>query len=114
MAKFDDGNTTWWGIGIDKWVQLFQSVGFPTALVAFLLYVGWSYIPPVVEGHVELLKKTGQTLESMDNTLQQSNAILGEVNEVEQSTKQFMEAVQSTHGQQNDKLDTIIEQTKKQ
>ena len=89
--------TTWWGLSVDKWVGLFQSVGFPTLLVAFLLYTAWCYLPPVVQGHVKLLERTGDTLESMDKTLKQSNAILDEVNEVEQSTKTFMEQVMKWH-----------------
>jgi len=117
MAKADDTNGNgikWLGLTPEKWVSVFQSVGFPTALVAFMLYLAWCYLPPVVQGHVELLQKTGATLESMDRTLQQSNAILAEVNDVEQATKAFMTTVCDDHNKQHDKLDVIIEQTKTQ
>lgn len=120
MAKAPDdpsvnnGSVRWLGVSIDKWVQLFQSVGFPTILVGFLLYLAWCYIPPTVQGHLKLLQRTGDTLESVDKTLQQSNKALLEINEVEQSTKSFMESVQTAHASQGAKLDTIITQIKKQ
>lgn len=109
----NSGNTRWLGISVDKWVQLFQSVGFPTALVGFLLYLAWCYIPPTVQGHLDLLQRTGDTLESVDKTLQQSNATLLEINSVEQSSKRFMDEVQAAHESQNKKLETILTRTEK-
>lgn len=105
-------STKLWGVGVDKWVQIFQSVGVPTAILTFLLWTAYSYFPPVIEGHVNLLRRTGDTLSSMDETLKQSNVILQEVNEVGQETKHFMKQVCEDHAQQHEKMDILIEQTK--
>jgi hypothetical protein len=115
----DNGVVKFLGISIDRWVTIVQTVGMPTMFMAFVMYLAWIYIPPVVAGHVELLEKTGQTLDSMDRTLQQSNMILREVNEVEKDTKVFMQGVKVDHekfckklDENGGKLDTVIDQTK--
>jgi len=92
--------------------MVLQTVGVPTLFMLFIMYLAWQYVPPVVSGHVELLQKTGKTLESMDATLRQSNVILTEVNATEQETRAFMLRVCTDHESQGKKLDTIIEQTK--
>lgn len=105
----ENGDVKFFGVPLEKWLNIFQTVGFPTLLVGFLLYMAWCYIPPVVAGHIKLLDRTGQTLESMDKTLQQSNEILSEVNEVEQETKAFMQTVIADHDKFSKKLDTNSE-----
>jgi len=100
-----------WGVSIDKWVVVFQSVGVPTLIVLFLMWLAYSYVPPIVDGHLKLLERTSETLAAMEKTLAQSNAILSEVNDVSQGTKLFMESVCDDHRVADEKLDIIIEQT---
>lgn len=108
-----NNGTRFWGLTVDRWIALMQTLGVPVLFMAFVLYMAWVHIPPLVEGHVRLLERTGDTLESMDHTLKQSNAILNEVNETEVETKTFMQKVCSEHEAQQKKLDVIIDQTKK-
>jgi len=100
-----------WGISIDKWVVVIQSVGVPTLIILFLMWLAYSYIPPVVDGHLKLLERTSATLEAMERTLAQSNDILLEVNDVSQGTKRFMQEVCDDHEVADKKLDIIIKQT---
>lgn len=112
VPRRDDDNGSiarWLGLPIDKWIGVFQSVGVPTLLLGFILYAAWSYLPPVVDGHLMLLRQTGNTLEKMDETLQQSNMVLGEIADIQRSTKTFMQEVQNCHEQQNQKLDLHTE-----
>lgn len=97
----------WLGVTLDKWVNLFQVVGFPTILLSFLLYAAWCYIPPVVNGHIRLLERTGDTLESMDQTLRQSNEALAEVADIQRKSQAFMQSVETAHDIQIKKLDEI-------
>jgi len=100
-----------WGVPIDKWVLVIQSVGVPTLIVLFLMWLAYSYVPPIVDGHLKLLERTSETLEAMEKTLKQSNAILAEVSVVGQETRVFMQQVCQEHKTHDEKLDTIIEQT---
>ena len=109
----DDIAGTFIGLTVDRWVALIQTLGVPLLFMAFVLYMAWVHIPPLVNGHVKLLERTGDTLESMDATLKQSNAILSEVNATEMETKAFMQKVCSEHDSHTKKLDVIIDQTKK-
>jgi hypothetical protein len=102
-----------WGLTVDKWVALIQTLGVPLLFMAFVLYMAWVHVPPLVQGHVKLLERTGDTLESMDATLKQSNVILLEVGDAERDTKKFMDKVLDDHNTQCKKLDAIIDQTKK-
>lgn len=97
----------WLGVPVSQWATLFQTVGFPTLLICFLLYAAWCYVPPVVEGHIQLLNKTGETLSKMDLTLQQSNVILQEIVDVERETKKFFHQVESDHNEQKAVLNEI-------
>lgn len=112
MANDTNGAVNFWGVPLDKWLSVFQTIGFPTLFMGFVLYMAWCYIPPIVAGHVKLLERTGDTLESVDKTLKQSNVILSEVKDVEHETKTFMQKAVTDHGSQNQKLDTIIDHTK--
>jgi hypothetical protein len=116
VSRNADGDIKIFGFTLEQWVTTINvvvgKVGLPLAIVIFLLCLGWRQIPRVVDGHVELLQKTGSTLESMDQTLKQSNAILTEVNQTEQETKQFMHKVIEDHDKHDKKLEIVIEQTK--
>lgn len=86
-----------WGIPIDRAIALLQSVGVPLGFMIFVCYLAWSYLPPVAAAHIELLKRTGDTLERMDETLKQSNSLISEVADVERQTKVFMQQVNDAH-----------------
>lgn len=108
-----NGVVRWLGVSVDAWANLIERVGWSTIMLMFVGWMIWKYVPPVVDAHVKLLDRTGDTLESMDETLKQSNAILLEVSDVERETSAFMKHVDETHEKQNGKLDVIIDQTKK-
>jgi hypothetical protein len=117
MAKFPEqassGNGTpkIWGIPLTLLVSVFQSVGVPTLLLGVIVYGAWRYLPPVVDGHLKLLLRTSETLDSMDKTLKQSTSILHEINTTEQQTKGFMEKVEKDHRIADEKHDKILQQT---
>lgn len=100
QARTTDSDPRILGITVDRWTALLQTFGVSTALVLFTCAMIWRYVPPVVDGHLQLLKSTSETLRSMDETLRQSNLILQEVADVERSTKQFMDRVCSDHDKQ--------------
>jgi hypothetical protein len=100
-----NGTAKFWGVPLDKWLSTFQTIGIPTAFMIFVMYIAWCQIPPLVEGHVKLLERTGDTLESMDEALRQSNAILLEVNDTGKKTRLFMEMVVKDHQHFADGLD---------
>ena len=75
MVVKPDGKT-FWGMSIDGWVKIFQSLGVPTLFMIFFCYLAWEHLPPIATAHIELLRRTGDTLESMDETLTQSNKML--------------------------------------
>lgn len=106
MAEKDD-TVRIWGIPVDKAISILQTVGIPTLFMIFICYMGWVYIPPVVQGHVRLLERTGETLEKMDDTLKQSNTMIQEVVDVERQTKAFINSVESAHGKAQQSLDKI-------
>jgi hypothetical protein len=95
------------GIPIDKLINIIQTLGIPTLFMCFILYLVWCYVPPVVNAHVRLLERTGDTLEKMDITLQQSNVILKSVSDVEQETKIFMGEARDSHTKAQLSLDKI-------
>jgi len=107
MGNNANENVKWFGITVDKWFTMIQTIGIPGAFMAFICLGLYQYVPPVVKAHMNLLDRTGQTLESMDETLQQSNKMLNQIMEVEQSTQAFMDQVLQDHRNFQDKLDDI-------
>ena len=96
-----------WGIPIEMCLNIFQTVGLPTIFMVFILYLVWSYLPPVASAHIRLLERTGDTLEKMDQTLKQSNLMIAEVADVERQTKNFMLEVKQDHLSAQECLDKI-------
>ncbi len=90
-------NPTFLGIPLDKIISLIQTLGIPTLFMLFVCFMIYRYVPTIVEGHVELLKRTGDTLEKMDETLKQTNTLMSEVAAVERETKVFMQNVNAAH-----------------
>jgi len=90
----------------DFWLSFIQSVGVPSTLLFFGL---WLIAPPIVKSHVQFLEKTTQTLEVMGKTLEQSNKAIEEIVEIEKNTKQFMEQVRTDHQIQQDYLTRLLE-----
>ena len=109
MAKSleDSDSVKIWGIPLDKCISLIQTLGIPTLFMIFICYLAWSYIPPVVSAHVRLLERTGDTLEKMDETLQQSNIMIEEVVEVERQTKSFIAECTEAHTKAQSTLEKI-------
>jgi len=107
MAKDTSGQVTVWGIPIDKAISVLQTVGVPTLFMIFVCVMLWQYVPQVVAGHVQLLERTGATLEKMDETLRQSNVMMKEILSVEQETKGFINKVNADHEKALKSLDTI-------
>lgn len=111
MAGQVDGKLL--GLTVDRWAQLISSVGVPTIFMGFIMWLAYVNVPPVVQAHVELLRRTGDTLESMDQTLQQSNAAIEEIVEVQRQTKTFMTRVCEDHDQHTEKLNEVLQKVSK-
>lgn len=71
--------TRWLGIPVSQWVTFFQGVGLPTCLILFGLWMAARHVPPIVQGHVELLSTTRDTLQQMDQTLRVNSALTEEL-----------------------------------
>ena len=96
-----------WGIPLDKAVSLLQTVGIPTLFMLFICFMLYQYVPTVVKGHVDLLQRTGDTLEKMDETLKQSSNMVEEIIQVQRETKTFMKQVNIAHEAAQKDLTTI-------
>lgn len=119
-----------------------QQLGVPAAALAVVLYlVGWKFGPPIVDGHLQVLRVTSKTLEANSETLKQMGTTLeqmadsqnkmahaqeqlteavetlnrgvGEIIDVERQSKQFMERVANEHGTHDKKLDEVLTHVKK-
>ena len=63
----------------------------------FICWLFYQWAPPIVNAHIELLQRTGDTLESMDDTLQQSNAMLEQLAEGPYPSEDFRKQVSEEH-----------------
>ena len=112
----DTSPANWLGVPVTQWSAMFQMIGVPTAILIFMGWMLTLYVPPVVNGHVELLNTTRTTLEQIQETLQASTAATNEIVEVQRATKTFMIQVVDDHRLQGQHLDEIkddIEDVKK-
>lgn len=96
-----------WGIPITTLTSLVQSFGIPTLFMIFILYLVWSYLPPVANAHIELLQKTGDTLQEMDKTLKDYNVTIQEFSALGKETSAFMRNATKAHNDAQDSLDKI-------
>jgi hypothetical protein len=95
------------GLSVTGWITLVQTIGIPGLFMAFFCYFVWSYVPPIVASHVELLKRTGDTLESMDDTLTQSNRMLEQLAKGSYPDLEFRARVFEEHATAQKKIDEI-------
>jgi len=108
MADENENTTVkLWGIPIASLVSMVQSFGIPTLFMIFILYLVWSYLPPVATAHIELLNKTGNTLEEMDRTLKDYNTTIQEFSNLGKETSRFMKDATQAHTKAQDSLDSI-------
>lgn len=96
-----------WGIPVDRAISVVQAVGIPTVFMFFICYLAWSYVPTVAAAHIRLLERTGDTLEKMDITLQQSNLLIQEVVSAERDTKVFITTAKEAHDKAQKSLNNI-------
>lgn len=96
-----------WGIPIDRAIALLQSVGVPLGFMIFVCYLAWSYFPPVAAAHIDLLKRTGDTLEKMEGTLKDYNSTIDEFSKLGKETSIFMQQSREEHQKQSQKLAEI-------
>ena len=115
-APTPNGGPKWFGVPVHQFITIIQGVGVPTALIAFLCYVAWIYVPPLVAGHVQLLGTTQDTLKQVDTTLKQmdftlknNEVVTNEIIDVQRETKTFMRKVTEDHTRQQECLDKIRE-----
>ena len=101
MAKIEEtttGITTkYLGLSVEAWITVFQSLGIPTLFMVWVCWMVYSYLPPVASAHIELLKRTGDTLESMDETLTQSNKMLDQLANQQYPQEDFRDMVHEEH-----------------
>ncbi len=93
----------------ERWVALIERLGIPGAFMFFICLGLYQWVPPVVDGHVKLLERTGDTLETMEKTLEQTNLLMKEVVETERKTEIFMAEVHAEHLSAQNALDTALE-----
>jgi len=60
---------TIWGVSVKEWVGILQMVGIPGVFMVGTLVLGYLNLPPVVRAQIQMMDRTGTTLESMDATL---------------------------------------------
>lgn len=58
-----------WGVSLEQWVGVIQSLGIPTIFMLFVLCLAYRHIPPVVHAHIQMLDRTTQALDTMSQTL---------------------------------------------
>ena len=115
MAKSDEVGK--WVTISERAVKLLENpLTLPLVIVAGLFFAIYSWGPPVVQGHLDVLKTTQDTLKSMDATMQQSNIILESQNSildklVNQSypAEDFRQLVHDEHMKAQKKIDEIHE-----
>ena len=107
MADENNDVVKLWGIPITTLTSLVQSFGIPTLFMIFILYLVWSYLPPVANAHIELLQKTGNTLQEMDKTLKDYNVTIQEFSKLGKETSEFMKDVNKAHSDAKQSLDKI-------
>ena len=122
-APTNGSGPKWFGVPIAQFISIVQGVGVPTALIGFLCYIAWIYVPPLVAGHVDLLGTTGDTLkqvtstlENMDANLKNNQVVTDEIIQVQRETKKFMQQVSKDHETQSECLQKIraaLEQARK-
>jgi hypothetical protein len=96
-----------WGIPIDRAISIIQTVGVPLLFMLFVLYLVWSYLPPVANAHIELLQRTGDTLEKMEGTLKDYNKTIEEFSKLGKETSAFMQTATESHKVQLEKLTRV-------
>jgi len=107
MAEEKENVVKLWGIPITTLTSLVQSFGIPTLFMIFILYLVWSYLPPVANAHIELLQKTGNTLQEMDKTLKDYNVTIQEFSKLGKETSEFMKNATKAHDDAQQSLDKI-------
>jgi len=100
-------DTKIWGIPVNVLVSILQTVGVPTLFMIFICYLGWQYIPTVVSAHVELLQRTGDTLDDMNKTLKEYDKTVQEFSDLGKRTSDFMERVRLEHVKAQESLTNI-------
>lgn len=107
MAEENNNVVKLWGIPITTLTSLVQSFGIPTLFMVFILYLVWSYLPPVATAHIELLQKTGNTLQEMDKTLKDYNTTIQEFSQLGKETSFFMKSATKAHNDAQESLNKI-------
>ena len=100
-------NGTFWGLSVERWASILQSFGIPTLFMFFVCYLVWTYLPPVVSAHLDLLEKQRASLQSMDETLDENCKMLRVIEQHEYPRKDFRERVYGDHDKAQQSLERI-------
>ena len=121
MANGNGDNVKVFGVPVSIWFQFVGFVGVPSIIVLVGVAMAYSQVPRLVDGHLELLKSTSATLQSMSVTQEKmAEAVdelkngIREVVDVERSTKEFMARVSEEHQDHSAKLDEVLSEVKSQ
>ena len=97
------------GIYTDRWISMIQTLGIPVILLGLLLWkingMVETYVPPIVDGHVELLKETTKAIKSIDRSVMAQNIMLATLAEGDYPDLEFRKMVHDEH-EVNLRLDT--------
>ena len=111
MAKAPDGGTeggaTLWGMSAKTWIAIWDKLGIPTLFMLFFCYMAYQWVPPIATAHIDLLRRTGDTLASMDETLTQSNKMLEQLANRSYPSEDFREEVHEEHIQHSRELEKL-------
>lgn len=88
---------TMWGMTGKTWLMLVQNLGIPVLFMAFVLFMAYQWLPPLAEAHISLLKRTGDTQESMNDTLAQQRDILETIANQPRPSEEFATQIHDEH-----------------
>ena len=78
-----------------------EKVGFPVALIVVIVYLlGFKFGPPIVEGHLTNLEVQTETLKTVTESMDSIDDAVQNIEKIEEESAEFMKAVKSCHDQQ--------------
>lgn len=100
---------TVFGLTVDRWFQVTQTFGVPTLFMFFVCYLVWTYIPPVVDGHIKLLEQNIETNRETTIALEEIHATDEENIEINKQASETLLKIQQRTEEQMPVLEAILQ-----
>jgi hypothetical protein len=117
-AKQDRESTL--GISAATWSRVIDRVGIPGAFMLFICYLLWLYVPPIVTGHLDLLRENVdsnregvKTLNKMEAEQSRQNMMLEKMCEGKYPDLDWRDETRTEHKVMKEVLQRIEEHTKR-